>query len=158
SLIGVALGVFGVRLLTGWLISLGISPPWFSVRLSARPEVLLPIGIALVTGVLVALCGAVAAAWRAGKVRPAEALRGAAVDESGMAPARRLLGVGGIGVGVALVGWIVFARPGSVLVPNSYVPSLLAPVLVAALLAPVVVGPLTRLLMAPFGQGAVAML
>ncbi|GAA3241544.1 ABC transporter permease [Dactylosporangium siamense] len=160
SAAGVVLGLGGARLLTRWLIGLGISPPWFDVRPALTPAVLVPLAIALLTGVIVSLGGAATAAWRAGRVRPIEALREAAVDDSGMTPGRWLLGGAGLLTGLGLVGWTAFGAPGTVLVPNSYVPTLLAPVLATALLAPVAVGPLTRLLTWPFTRtrGATAVL
>ncbi|MFC0528360.1 FtsX-like permease family protein [Phytohabitans kaempferiae] len=158
SAAGCALGLLGARLLARWLISLGLSPSWFGVSPSLAPAVLLPIAGAFLTGVLVALCGAAAASWRAGRVRPIEALRDATVDRP-MTSGRWLLGVGGLAAGVGMVGYVAFAAPEMTLVPNKYVPTLLVPIGAFALLAPVLVGPLTRLLMAPFGgaKGAGAM-
>ncbi|MFD0744466.1 FtsX-like permease family protein [Phytohabitans flavus] len=158
SAAGCVLGLFGAQLLARWLISLGLSPSWFGVTPSLAPAVLLPVAAAFLTGVLVALLGAVAASWRAGQVRPIEALRDAAVDRP-MTSGRWLLGVGGLAAGVGMVAYVGFAAPEMTLVPNKYVPTLLVPIGAFALLAPVLVGPLTRLIMAPFGgaKGAGAM-
>ncbi|GAA4707757.1 ABC transporter permease [Phytohabitans rumicis] len=158
SAAGCVLGLFGARLLARWLIALGISPSWFDVHPSLALSVLLPMLGAFLTGVLVALLGAAAASWRAGQVRPIEALRDAAVDRP-MTSGRWLLGVAGLAAGAGMVGYVGFGAPEMTLVPNKYVPTLLVPILAFALLAPVLVGPLTRLLMAPFGgaRGAGAM-
>ncbi|MEU4626724.1 FtsX-like permease family protein [Actinoplanes sp. NPDC023801] len=160
SLAGVLLGPAGTGLLVRWLVSLDIAPPWLGVTPSLAPAVVLPLVAAFLIGVFVALGGALAAAWRAGRVRPVEALRESLVDDTGMTPGRWLLGAAGLLTGVGLVAWIAVGSPGTVLVPNSYVPTLLTPVLAAALLAPVAVGPLTRVLMWPFNRslGATAVL
>jgi len=156
---GAALGLPGAHLLARWLVDLGISPPWFDVDPSLDPAVLLPLAVAFATGVVVALAGAASASWRAGRVRPLEALRDAVVDRP-MTAGRWLLGVAGLAAGLGMVGHVAFAAPETTLVPDRYVPTLLVPILAVALLAPVAVGPLTRLLTAPFRgtRGAAAML
>ena len=160
SLVGGLLGVGGAHLLTRWLIHLGISPPWFDITPSLAPAVVLPLLAAFLVGLTVSLGGAVAAAWRAGRIRPIDALRESQVDDSGMTPGRWLLGAAALLAGLGLVGRIAAGSPGTVLVPNDYIWTLLVPVLAVCLLAPVAVGPLTRLLTWPFcrSQGATAML
>ncbi|WP_329076701.1 FtsX-like permease family protein [Streptomyces niveus] len=158
--VGTVLGLYGARWLADLLIGMGVSPPWFQVEPSLRPTVVAPLAAAFLVGLVVALCGAVAASRRAARIRPAEALGEASVDDAGMTPARRLLGVTGGICGIGLTAWIAVRSPGTVLSPNTYVVSLLVPVLVAAVLAPLAVGPLTRLLMWPFRRlaGPTAML
>ncbi|WP_406311552.1 ABC transporter permease [Streptosporangium sp. NBC_01639] len=160
SAAGTALGLPGARLLAGMLIEMGVSPPWFEVEPSLHWTVLAPLAGAFLVGVLVALGGAAAAARRAGSIRPIEALREAAVDDTGMTPSRWLLGVAGLICGVGWTAWIAVGDPGSVLSPTTYVVSLMIPVLAAAVLAPLAVGPLTKLLMWPFSRfpGPTAML
>jgi len=154
AVVGVLLGA---QLLARWLVDLGLSPSWFGVTVGWRLPVLLPLAIAFVTGLAVALLGAAPAAWRAAAVRPAEALRDAAVDRP-MTPGRWLLGIGGLAAGAGMAGYVGLRTPELTLVPDRYVPTLLVPVLGLALLAPVVVGPLVRLLMAPLRfRGATAM-
>lgn len=160
SAAGCALGLFGVQWLAGLLISMGIAPSWFTVPISLSSTVLAPLAAAFLAGVGVALAGAVAAARRAGRIRPIDALREAAVDDVGWSMGRRLLGVLGLVGGSAWTIWIGTGDPDSVLSPNAYVMSLTVPVLAAAVLAPFAVGPLTRGLMWPFRrfEGATAML
>ncbi len=160
SAVGTALGLLGAQWLAQLLIGMGIAPSWFTVAISLKWTVLAPLAAAFLVGVGVALGGAVTAAGRAGRIRPIEALREAAVDEAGWTPGRRLLGLLGLVGGVAWAAWIGIASPNSVLSPNTYVMSLTVPVLAAAVLAPFAVGPLTRLLMRPFrrSSGATAML
>lgn len=149
SVVGTVLGLFGAQLLADMLIGMGVSPPWFRVEPSLHWTVLAPLAAAFLVGVLVALCGVTVAARRAGRIRPVEALREAAVDDPGMTPGRALLGAMGLVCGAGLTAWIALGDPAMVLSPSAYALSLLVPVLAAAVLAPLAVGPLTRLLMWP---------
>ncbi|MFE5841336.1 ABC transporter permease [Streptomyces niveus] len=160
SAAGTVLGLYGAQSLADLLIGMGVSPPWLRIGPSLRLAVLVPLAAAFLLGVVVALSGAVAASRRAARIRPVEALGEASADDTGMPPARRLLGVTGGICGTGLTAWIAFRSPGTVLSPNTYVVSLLVPVLVAAVLAPLAVGPLARLLMWPFRrlEGPIAML
>ncbi|MGC9499679.1 FtsX-like permease family protein [Streptomyces sp. WG7] len=149
SALGGVLGLFGTRPLTGLLITMDIAPPWFAVELSARWSVLAPLGAAFLTGLLVAFCGAVAAARRASRVRPVEALREGTVDNAAVTPGRVVLGVAGLACGAGVACWIGLVAPRTVLSPTAYVVSLLIPVLATAALAPSAVGPVVRVLMWP---------
>lgn len=160
SAAGTVLGLFGAQLLADMLIRMGVAPPWFRVEPSLHWTVLAPLAAAFLVGVLVAVCGVTAAARRAGRIRPVEALREAAVDDSGMTPGRLLLGAMGLVCGFGLTAWIALGDPAMVLSPSVYALSLLVPVLAAAVLAPLAVGPFTRLLMWPLRRlsGPTAML
>ncbi|MER7374545.1 ABC transporter permease [Streptomyces lanatus] len=160
SAVGTVLGLLGAQLLADMLIGLDISPPWFRIEPSLHWTVLAPLAAAFLTGVLVALCGVTVAARRAGRIRPVEALREAAVDDSGMTPGRLLLGVTGLVGAAGLTAWIALGNPALVLSPSAYALALLVPVLTAAVLAPLAVGPFTRLLMRPLRHvsGPIAML
>ncbi|MFF1416191.1 ABC transporter permease [Streptomyces sp. NPDC058280] len=160
SAVGTVLGLLGAQLLADMLIAMDISPPWFTVEPSLHWTVLAPLAGAFLVGILVALAGAAAAARRAGNIRPIEALREAAVDDTGMTRGRFWLGAAGLVGGVGWTAWIAVGSPASVLSPNTYVLSLMVPVLAAAVLAPLAVGPLAKLLMAPFSRssGPTAML
>ncbi|MFD8427638.1 ABC transporter permease [Streptomyces coelicoflavus] len=149
SALGGALGLLGTRPLTGLLIAMDIAPPWFAVEISARPGVLAPLGAAVLTGLLVALCGAVAAARRASRVRPVEALREGAAEDTAVPPGRAALGLVGLAGGVGTACWIGLAAPRTVLSPTAYVVSLLVPVVAVAALAPLLVGPVVRVLTRP---------
>ncbi|MGW7052798.1 ABC transporter permease [Streptomyces sp. NPDC054887] len=160
SAVGTVLGLLGAQLLADMLIAMDISPEWFTVEPSLHWTVLAPLAAAFLTGLLVAVGGAVAAARRAGAIRPVEALREASADDTGVTPGRALLGVAALVGGVGWTAWIAVADPTSVLSPTTYVMSLMVPVLAAAVLAPLAVGPLTKLLMLPFrgSSGPTAML
>ncbi|GAA3988561.1 ABC transporter permease [Streptomyces marokkonensis] len=149
SALGGALGLLGTRPLTGLLVAMDIAPPWFAVELSARRHVLAPLGAAFLTGVLVAYCGAVAAARRASRVRPVEALREGTVDDTAVTPGRAALGIAGLAGGAGVACWIGLVAPRTVLSPTAYVVSLLVPVVAAAVLAPLTVGPVVRVLTWP---------
>ncbi|MFC8872091.1 ABC transporter permease [Streptomyces sp. NPDC057148] len=157
---GTALGLFGAQLLADMLISMGVSPDWFTVTPSLHWTVLAPLAAAFLVGLLVSVGGAAAAARRAGSVQPVEALREAAVDDTGVTPGRALLGAVALLGGVGWTAWIATGSPVTVLSPTVYVVSLMVPVLAAAVLAPMAVGPLARLLMWPWrrANGPTAML
>jgi putative ABC transport system permease protein len=61
-----------------------------------------PLGIALAGGLLIAVLGAMAASWRAGRVRPAEAMREADIDAKVMTASRWIIGLLLLGGGVAM--------------------------------------------------------
>ncbi|MFE0875941.1 FtsX-like permease family protein [Streptomyces smyrnaeus] len=150
SALGSLLGLLATGPLTSLLIRMDIAPPWFDVGpASASWSMLAPLGAAFLTGVLVALGGAMAAAHRASRIQPMEALREAAVDDSATTPGRTVLGVAGIAGGLGTACWIGLAAPRTALSPTAYVVCLMVPVVATALLAPLVVGPLVRLLMWP---------
>lgn len=149
SAAGAVLGLYGAQWLAGLLVGMGVSPPWFAIGPAPRLIVLAPLAAAFLVGVVVALCGALAASRRAARIRPVEALGEAAADGTGMTPARLLLGVTGGICGIGLTAWIALRSPDTVLSPTTYVLALLVPVLVAAVLAPLAVGPLARLLLWP---------
>ncbi|MEU0445081.1 ABC transporter permease [Streptomyces tendae] len=149
SALGGALGLLGTRPLTGLLIAMDIAPPWFAVEISARPGVLAPLGAAVLAGLLVALCGAVAAARRASRVRPVEALREGTAEDTAVPSGRAALGLVGLAGGAGTACWIGLAAPRTVLSPTAYVVSLLVPVVAIAALAPLLVGPVVRVLTRP---------
>lgn len=103
----------------------------------------LPLAITTVTGVLVALLGARAAAKRAAKVPPVEALREASIEPRRLGVLRASFGVFFAAGGIAM---LVFIRPssGEAAIPLAmFTPMIFVVALVA--LAPVVVPPLARL-------------
>ncbi|MFD5137741.1 ABC transporter permease [Streptomyces sp. NPDC058378] len=93
-----------------------------------------------------ALAGAAVSAHRAGRIRPVEALRDAAVDDGRMPPSRVLLGAAVLLTGLGLLGWSLLTDPGDVLKRKAYILQPMWIVVGCALLAPLLVRPLTRLL------------
>ncbi|MFF5900344.1 FtsX-like permease family protein [Streptomyces argenteolus] len=141
SAAGCLLGKAGAPLLAGRLVDEGFAPAWFAVG-----DATWPLHTAFWTGLCVALAGVAVASRRAGRVRPVEALREAAVDEGGVPTSRVLTGTAVLLTGLALLGWSLLTDPGDVLKRKTYI---LQPMWITvgfALLAPLLVRPLTRLL------------
>ncbi|GAB7045420.1 ABC transporter permease [Catenuloplanes indicus] len=150
---GVWLGRAGAAPLGRWMTGLGLAPPWFTVGPATWPMI-----TAFAIGVLVALAGVAAASARAGRVRPVEALRDAAVEGRAMTPVRWLAGLLFLSGGLYLMLSAAATDPESVVGRKWYttVPMLL---LVAfGLLAPALVPPVVRLVGLPLramrGAGA----
>ncbi|MFC5184193.1 ABC transporter permease [Actinomadura harenae] len=144
SAAGCALAPGGAGLLAHWLVRRGLAPSGFTVPVTPWPLV-----IAFVTGPLVSLLGVTAASRRAGRVRPAEALRESRVEGRTMTPVRRLLGLAAFGSGLATLATTAVSDPSSAADRKGYTPAIMLLITGAALLAPVVVPRLTRLLTWP---------
>ncbi|MEU1494257.1 ABC transporter permease [Streptomyces sp. NPDC005776] len=160
SLLGPALAPLFAR----WLVDRGAAPEGFTVEFSAGPLL-----IASAVEVGVAVLGAYAAARRAGRVRPVEALNAAAVDGKVMTLGRWVWAVAYLALFGTVVALFLAMPPGMRQDPqlrdpqNLPVWSLLIDVMAImalALFAPVVVPPLVRLLTLPVlpAAGAVGML
>jgi putative ABC transport system permease protein len=116
------------------------------------------VAVAFAAGLVIALLGAWLAARRAGRVRPAEALREAAVDRRPMTVSRWVVGVAALGGSVALAG--VFASAHSADAASLILLVAMLLVLGCAMLAPVLIPPLVWLLTVPLAAtpGATGML
>jgi putative ABC transport system permease protein len=152
SALGCLLGVIWAPLLARWIAGQGLSPAWFSVRLTAGSVPALV--IAFLAGVAVAVASVLVAARRAGRIRPTEALREAAVEPSRVSPGRLFGGLGCLVAGVATLGAVAVLFPSDTSDPKTEAMIVLLLVGGAVLLAPRLVGPLTR----PFGRGTAGML
>ncbi|MFK0204108.1 ABC transporter permease, partial [Streptomyces lavendulae] len=86
------------------------------------------------------------ASHRAGRVRPVEALRDAAVDAGAIPPSRLLAGAAVLLTGLGLLGWSLVTDPGDALKRKAYILQPMWIIVGCALLAPLLVRPLTRLL------------
>ncbi|MEV6951771.1 ABC transporter permease [Streptomyces sp. NPDC051183] len=153
---GVLLGLAAAPALAGKLASEGVAPSWFTVPVDAVSVAVL--AVVFLLGVLLAVVGAGAAALRAGRVRPIEALREAAVETKTMTWPRWLGGLAALTAGIGLIA----VAP---LLPPLYWASLAtsvgpALILAFALLSPVVIPLLAKLATAPVAwtRGAGAML
>ncbi|MFD4503498.1 FtsX-like permease family protein [Streptomyces sp. NPDC058457] len=138
SAVGCVLGRYGAPRLARLTVDGGLAPDWFRIGAPTWPY-----WAAFSTGLLVALCGVVAASWRAGRTGPAQALREAAVDNRPMTRARWLSGIGLLLTSAVLP---FLDDPGDLLHRKSYVSRPMLLITAVALLAPVLVRPLTRLL------------
>ncbi|MEW2263618.1 FtsX-like permease family protein [Streptomyces sp. NPDC047853] len=141
SAAGCALGGYGAPLLVAWVVDAGLAPAWFTLG-----DHTWPFHMAFWTGLLVALCGVVAASWRAGRTGPTEALREAAVDAGAMTRGRWLCGLALLLTALVTLGIALVDDPGDLLHRKTYLVRPMLLITAAALLAPVVVRPLARLL------------
>jgi putative ABC transport system permease protein len=98
GVIGCVVGVALASPLAGALIDHGIAPD--SLRATIDPIALV---VALASGIVVAEVAALAAAERAARIRPGEALREAAIERRRLGVTRWLLGLAAIGGGLSLV-------------------------------------------------------
>ncbi|WP_252847177.1 FtsX-like permease family protein [Actinoallomurus purpureus] len=128
-----------------------MAPAWFTVGLSAASFVALV--VAFITGIGVAVLSATVAAARAGRIRPTEALREAAVDRPGVPRVRTLLGLAALACGLVMVLAIPLADPAGAVDLKNVVQSALLLVAAAGLLTPVLLPPMVRFLTWPFAVG-----
>ena len=152
SALGCLLGLIWAPLLARWIAGRGLSPAWFSVQLTAASAPALI--IAFLAGVAVAVVSVLVAARRAGRIRPTEALREAAVEPSRIGPARLFGGHGCLVAGIATLAVVALLFPSAASDPKTEATIVLLLVGGAVLLAPYLVDPLTR----PFGRGTAGML
>ncbi|MCZ9342174.1 ABC transporter permease, partial [Streptomyces sp. TRM76130] len=104
-----------------------------------------PYHAAFWTGLAVALCGVTAASWRAGRTRPAEALREASADHGALTPGRLLGGTALLVTAAATAAWALLTEPGELLHRKTYVSRPMLLTTAVALLSPMLVRPLVRL-------------
>ncbi|MEV7582452.1 ABC transporter permease [Streptomyces erythrochromogenes] len=140
SAAGCLLGAFGAPLLARRLAEDGTAPPWFAIG-----DAVWPYHLAFWTGLLVALAGAAAASWRAGRVRPGEALREAAAETMAMTPGRWILGAGLLLAGLGTLAHALCTDPSDLLHRKTYTSRPMLFIVAFALLAPVLVRPPVRL-------------
>src|SRR5215472_7533238 len=152
ALAGSALGTVIAAPFARWLGRAGFAPRDFTAHF-----IFWPVAAASGAGLLIALAGAFIAARRAGRVRPAEALREAAVDRGTMPLTRWLIALAALGGSVPLFG--VLAGAHSMDQAALILPITMLLVAGFALLAPVLIPPLAWLLTAPLAAaGATGML
>ncbi|MBO0915039.1 ABC transporter permease [Streptomyces laculatispora] len=141
SAAGCRLGLLGAPRLASWMVGEAIAPHWFAIGDQSWP-----LHAAFWTGPAVALAGAVAAAHRAGRTGPVEALRESAVDSGSMPLSRVLLGAAVLLTGIVLVTALLVQDPGGVLKRKTYLTQPMLLITGFALFAPVLVRPVTRFL------------
>nr|WP_202458384.1 FtsX-like permease family protein [Streptomyces sp. SID5464] len=141
SAAGCALGSHGAPRLAAWVVANGLAPAWFTIG-----DHTWPYHAAFWTGLLVALCGATAASWRAGRTGPTEALREAAAESGTITRGRLLCGTVLLLTAVVTLGLSLAGDPAGLLHRKSFVSRPMLLITAAALLSPLVLRPLTRLL------------
>ncbi|MFF9869250.1 FtsX-like permease family protein [Streptomyces sp. NPDC013953] len=144
SAAGCALGAWGAPVLARVLVDGGIAPAWFAIGDAGWP-----FHTAFWTGLLVAVTGAWAAARRAGRTGPVEALREADVDQGVLPVGRRLLGAALLLTGLGLLGWTLLTDPSDLLKRKTYTTQPMIMITAVALLAPLLVRPVARALPLP---------
>ncbi|MFF4015513.1 FtsX-like permease family protein [Streptomyces sp. NPDC001843] len=141
SAAGCAAGAYAAPWLAGRVVAEGLAPPWFTVGGSVWPY-----HLGFWTGLLVAVGGALAAAWRAGRTGPLQALREASVEGRAMTPGRWLCGTALLLTAAVTLCLVLVGDPGGLLHRKSYVSRPMLLITAVALLAPAVVRPLVRAL------------
>jgi putative ABC transport system permease protein len=141
SAAGCVLGAYAAPYLARWVVDGGLAPSWFTIG-----DHTWPYHMAFWTGLLVTLCGVVAASWRAGKTGPAQALREASVDSRTMTWGRWLFGGGLLVTAAVTLALALVSGPGDLLHRKTYVSRPMLLITAVALLSPVLVRPLTRLI------------
>ncbi|MFF5310096.1 FtsX-like permease family protein [Streptomyces massasporeus] len=141
SAAGCVLGSHGAPLLAARVADEGLAPAWFTIG-----EHTWPYHAAFWTGLLVALCGATAASWRAGRTAPTEALREAAADKGPLTRGRLLCGVALLLAAAVTLALSLTADPSDLLHRKTYISRPMLLITATAMLAPLVLRPLTRLL------------
>lgn len=141
SATGCLLGRLGAPALVRWLSGVGMAPPGFAPSDSAWP-----LHAAFWTGLLVALGGVAAAARRAGRVGPLDALRAADLDTGVLTRGRLLLGLGLFLTAIALAGAALLTDPADLLHRKTYTTQPMWLICAAGLLSPLLAPPLVRAL------------
>ncbi|MFC7842931.1 FtsX-like permease family protein [Streptomyces sp. NPDC057382] len=149
SATGCALGAWAAPRLVARAVEEDLAPAWFTLGTHTWPY-----HAAFWTGLLVALAGAAAASWRAGRIAPAEALREASADTGGLTRGRLLCGAALILASVVTLALALGTDPGDLLHRKTYVSRPMLLISAAALLSPLLLRPLTRLLTALPGVSA----
>jgi putative ABC transport system permease protein len=143
SIVGCLTGIAAAPMLRDILKGLDVTPPGMEISVAAWPLL-----SASAVGIGVSVIGAWAAGRKAAKVAPIEALLDSRSANNGMGRGRWIAGLSVLGLGVVLA--IGTATSGA---DNRISMALFATmtlIVAAALLAPVLVGPVGRLLTAPF--------
>ncbi len=137
SATGCALGAAGAPRLGRELVRVGTAPDGFVVGTESWP-----LHAAFWTGLLVAVSGVAAAAYRAGRLGPLDALREADVNARVMTPGRWLWGIGLLVTAVVLMGTALVDAPGTLLRRKNYTVQPMVLISACGLLTPVLAGPL----------------
>ncbi|MGV9627095.1 ABC transporter permease [Streptomyces sp. NPDC003487] len=149
SLVGCVAGVAASPMLLSILKGLDVTPPGMRIDIAAWPLL-----VACVMGIGVSVIGAWAAGRKAAKVAPIEALLDSRSANQGMGRGRWIAGVSVLGVGVVLaVGTATSTADNRI---NRAIFATMTLIVAAALLAPAFVGPVGRILTAPFQRGGKA--
>ncbi|GAB7108993.1 ABC transporter permease [Streptomyces phaeofaciens JCM 4814] len=140
SAAGCALGAYAAPRLAELVVDGGLAPDWYTM--GGGEAGAWPYHLAFWTGLLVALCGAAAASWRAGRTTPAQALREASADGRALTRGRRACGVALLLTACATLTYALMTAPGDLLHRKTYISRPMLLITAVALLSPVLVRPL----------------
>ncbi|MFE0699520.1 ABC transporter permease [Streptomyces sp. NPDC058872] len=143
SVVGCVAGVAATPLLLSTLKGLDVTPPGMQIGIAAWPLL-----VASVIGIGVSVIGAWSAGRKATEVAPIEALLDSRSANKGRGRGRWIAGLSVLGLGVLLaIGTATTTADSRI---NTGIFATMTLIVAAALLAPVFVGPVGRLLTAPF--------
>ncbi|NUR73399.1 MAG: ABC transporter permease [Hamadaea sp.] len=145
GLAGAPLGLATAALVGRWLVRTGFEPRTFVIAY----QLWVPIA-AIAAGMLVSLAGAIAAAWRAARVSPLDALRESALDDRPMSRMRWVTGLLAVAV-AGLFGVAATSASGADLGTYALYAAM-ALTTAGSLLAPAILPFAVRLLTAPFAR------
>jgi putative ABC transport system permease protein len=152
SAVGCLLGLAGAPQLASWIVRQGLAPSWFGVYFTTGSVAALV--AAFLAGVAVAVLSVLAAAVRAGTIRPTEALREAAVEPKRIGRIRLAGGLIALCCGVAALAAVALIFPSAATDPKTEAEIVIPLIGGTALLSPFLLRSLTR----PFGRGPAGML
>ncbi|MEU6139298.1 FtsX-like permease family protein [Streptomyces sp. NPDC047081] len=141
SAAGCALGGYAAPHLASRVVDGGLAPAWFRIGASTWPY-----HLAFWTGLLVSLCGAATASWRAGRTPPTQALREASVDGAPLTRGRLVAGTVLLLTAAATLTVTLLTDPGDLLHRKTYVSRPMLLITAVALLSPALIRPLVRLI------------
>ncbi|MFE1927841.1 FtsX-like permease family protein [Streptomyces asoensis] len=137
SAAGCALGAYAAPFLGDLVVDGGLAPAWYVIGVPSPTD--WPCLSAFCTGLLVALCGALGASWRAGRTAPAQALREAAADGRALTRGRLLCATALLLAAVATLAYTLVTDPGELLHRKSYISRPMLLITAVALLSPLTV-------------------
>ncbi|MFJ3672225.1 FtsX-like permease family protein [Streptomyces sp. NPDC090106] len=146
SVSGCALGAYAAPWLAARLVAGGVAPAWFTIG----DGLVWPYQLAFWTGLSVALSGATAASFRAGRIPATQALREASAEERPLTRGRLLCGAALLATAALTLAFALLTDPGDLLHRKTYVSRPMLLITATALLSPLPLLPLLRLL-APRG-------
>ncbi|WP_460066574.1 FtsX-like permease family protein [Streptomyces sp. YKOK-I1] len=137
SATGCVLGAYGAPWLARLVVDGGLAPAWYTIGGHGWPY-----HLAFWTGLSVAVCGALAASLRAGRIAPTQALREVSVDGRPLTGGRRWFGAALLLTACATLSYALLTDPGDLLHRKTYISRPLLVITAVALLSPALVRPL----------------
>nr|WP_205615373.1 FtsX-like permease family protein [Streptomyces harenosi] len=140
SAAGCVLGGYAAPGLAARVVREGLAPGWFAIG-----DAVWPYHLAFWTGLLVAGGGVAAASWRAGRTRPAQALREASADTGALTRGRLLCGTALLLTAAVTLVAALLSDPAGLLHRKTWISRPMLLITAVALLSPLFVRPLVRM-------------